>query len=629
MKFLFMTVFSVFTITSPAILLADEVDREVVVTATRVSTASEDVPNPVTVITAEEIEESGARTVAEVLESVPGLEFNALGGIGQQQSLFVRGSDPAHVLVLVDGIEINDPGSPKRTFNWAHLAVDSIERIEVVRGPAGPLYGSDAMAGVVNIITRSGEGKSSVMVEAESGSYTTSFGRLGLSGALGGGGYSLAVSSFTSDGISAAEKEDGNSEEDGYSNLAITGRLDLPLGKKNSLELIFRSTDSTTDLDEINGNTFLFGDDPNSTIDESSSTLGAWLNLGTAGGSLEQRVGASVTDYHRDYRNPPDGINPNDDSEVDDGTNLHLAWQGTLDLGNGGLLTVGADYDRDTVESEADFTGFPITVDKREASNIGVFIQEQLEMADSVLVTVGFRTDNHDGFDNQLTWRVGFTSGSIDDGLLVRGNAATGYKAPTIYQLYNSSSGNPDLEPETSTGWDLGAEVPVGSGSLGVSCFANSFEELIDFSGFTYFNVDKAKTRGAELFAVVKPAESLRLRAAYTALETEDVEAGEDLIRRPENKFSLMANYSPGEKITLNLTGIMVGKRLDRDFSTWPASLVKLDDYALVNLAGSVKLIEGVELTGRVENLLDEDYQEAFGYGTPGVSVYMGVKASF
>jgi vitamin B12 transporter len=600
---------------------------EVVVTATRLETPNENVASSVTVITAREIEASGVKSVSEILNTVPGLDVFRLGGVGQQSSVLMRGADPAHLPVLVDGFAVNDPGSPKGTFNWAHMMVENIERIEVLRGPQSTLYGSDAMAGVINIITKRGEGALGATLELEAGSFETKSGRL----VIDGGDdltYSLALSATDSEGISAAEEKDGNTEKDGYRNLSISGRMDVPVGIGGELSVTARMLDSESDLDEINGNTFLFADDPNSKIEESQLFTGARLLLDLLGGRLEQSFGVSMADYERTYRNPPDASNPNDDLEKDDGVTIIANLQSTFDLGKGGLLTAGLDLEEDRVQSQADFSGFPINVDQHEVSRAGVYLQEQISLGESVSLIAGGRLDDHDGFDDQFTYRVG-TSIRMDGGWRVRGTLATGFKAPTIYQLYNSSSGNPNLDAETSQGWDVGLEKGFDplKGTVGVTWFGNSFEDLIDFSGFTYFNVQEARTAGMEAFAELRPAEVLIVRLGYTVLDTEDVTTGEDLIRRPKKKMTLSANYRFGEIGHLNLNGIFVGDRTDKDFSTWPAATVTLDSYTLINLAGSVALSDRFELTGRVENLLDEEYQEVFGYGTPGRSAYFGIRA--
>jgi len=626
--------FLVFTLTAvlalPTAAFCQHVEddvTEVVVTATRLETPNEKVASSVTVITAQEIEVSGVNSVSEILNTVPGLDIFRLGGVGQQSSVLLRGTDPAHLLVMVDGFAVNDPGSPKGTFNWAHMMVENIERIEVLRGPQSTLYGSDAMAGVINIITKRGEGELNAVLELEAGSFETQSGRL----IVNGGdrlNYSLALSSTDSEGISVAEEADGNTEKDGYRNLSVSGSIDMPVGTVGELTVTVKTVESDSDLDEINGVTFLFADDPNSTIEESQLFTGARLLLDLMGGRLEQSFGISMADYERTYRNPPDASNPNDDLEKDDGVTVAVNLQSTLDLGKDGLLTAGLDLEEDRVQSQADFSGFPITVDQHEVSRAGVYLQEQISIGESVSLIAGGRLDDHDGFDDQFTYRIG-TSVRMDGGWKIRGTWATGFKAPTIYQLYNSSSGNPNLDAETSKGWDVGLDKDMDSlrGTLGLTWFGNTFEDLIDFSGFTYFNVQEARTAGVEAFAELRPAEALKLRISYTALDTEDVTTGEDLIRRPEEKVTLNANYRFGEKGHLNLTGILVGDRTDKDFSTWPAATVILDSYTLINLAGSLAISDRVKLTGRVENLLDEQYQEVFGYGTPGRSAYFGIKA--
>ena len=299
-----------------------------------------------------------------------------------------------------------------------------------------------------------------------------------------------------------------------------------------------------------------------------------------------------------------------------------------LDLGKGGLLTAGLDLEEDRARSQADFSGFPITVDQHEVSRTGVYLQEQISIGESVSLVAGGRLDDHDGFDDQFTYRIG-TSIRMDSSWKIRGTWATGFKAPTIYQLYNSSSGNPNLDAETSKGWDVGLDkdMELLRGTVGLTWFGNTFEDLIDFSGFTYFNVQEARTSGVEAYAELRPAEALMLRLGYTVLNTEDVTTGEDLIRRPEEKVTLHADYQFGERGHLSLTGIFVGDRTDKDFSTLPAATVTLDSYTLVNLAGSLAISDRLKLTGRVENLLDAEYQEVFGYGTPGLSAYFGIKA--
>jgi vitamin B12 transporter len=483
------------------------------------------------------------------------------------------------------------------------------------------------MSGVINIITKKGKGDPGANLELETGSYKTRLGRL----IINGGNnltYSLALSATDSDGISAADEEDGNTERDGYRNLSVSGRADAPVGQGGELTVTLRMVDSESDLDEINGITFLFEDDPNSTIKENQLFAGTRFKHYLMGGKLEQSFGISLIDYKRTYRNPPDALNPNDDLETDDGVTTALNLQSSIDLGKGGILTAGLDLEKDRVQSQADFSGFPITVQEHEVTRAGIYLQEQIPVGEAVSLIAGGRFDDHEGFDTQFSYRVG-TSIRMDGGWKIRGTWATGFKAPTIYQLYNSSSGNPDLDAEKSRGWDVGLDKDLDSfdATMGLTFFSNSFENLIDFSGSTYFNVQESRTAGLESFVKFRPAENLRMRLGYTVLDTEDVTTGEDLIRRPDEKIILDANYGFGEKGHLNLTGIFVGERTDKDFSTWPAATVKLDSYTLVNLAGSLLISDKIKLTARLENLLNEQYQEAFGYGTPGRSAYAGVKA--
>jgi vitamin B12 transporter len=219
----------------------------------------------------------------------------------------------------------------------------------------------------------------------------------------------------------------------------------------------------------------------------------------------------------------------------------------------------------------------------------------------------------------------------------MKGTFGTGFKAPTLYQLFSpplwgDPVGNKDLKPEKSKGWDFGIEQELlkNKVALGATYFRNDFKDLIQYEmGQGYINIAKAKTEGVELFLSVKPVDDLTVRVNYTYTDTEDKTTGETLIRRPKNKIGLDLNYHFLNKGNVNIGVIYVGKRDDKDFSISPPRRVKLDQYTLVNLAASYDISKNFQLFGRVENLLDKDYEEVKGYGTPGLSIFGGIKLSF
>jgi vitamin B12 transporter len=221
----------------------------VVVTATKLETPVSEIASSVTVITAEEIENRQPTSALDVLRTVPGLDVVRQGGLGQQTSVFLRGGNSTHTLVLVDGIEMNDPANPGRSFDFATLGTDNIERIEIVRGPGSTLYGSDAIGGVINIITRKGSGKPTITLSAEGGSFETHQEKLSLSGGNDLWNYSLAASFIESNGISAADERYGNSERDGYDRTSVSSRIGITPTTNFDLDFFLRYFDSEADLE--------------------------------------------------------------------------------------------------------------------------------------------------------------------------------------------------------------------------------------------------------------------------------------------------------------------------------------------------------------------------------------------
>jgi vitamin B12 transporter len=247
--------------------------------------------------------------------------------------------------------------------------------------------------------------------------------------------------------------------------------------------------------------------------------------------------------------------------------------------------------------------------------------------------SVGARTDHHDRFGSATTFRLA--------PLLILGNTrlkasyGTGFKAPTLFQLFDPQFGNRDLDPETSRGWDFGIEGDLAAGRalVGATVFATDFEDLIAFSGEGYRNVRAASSRGLEVFVSLLAAEGLRLRSSYTYSDAEDESEGPDhgraLIRRPRHQGGMVLDLAVPGRGDAAVEIVIVGEREDEDFSSFPSSRVTLDRYALVRIAGSHSVVDGVRLFWRIENALDTEYQEVFGFGAPGRALYAGVEATF
>ncbi len=611
--------------------LETDQEEKVVVTAHREEIPEDQVGSSVTVITAEQLEQSGKTMVLDALRSVPGLEVARNGGPGGTTSVFLRGANSEHTLVLVDGVEVNDPIAPTRAFDFGNLAVNNIDRIEILRGPQSTLYGSDALGGVIHIITRKGGGELSGYLSAEGGSFSTMRATAGVHGGGERSWYSVSIANLNTDGISAADEATGNSEADGYTNRSLSARIGHQVTADLALDLFLTGSSSDTDLDNFGG---AFGDDPNSVGESEQFTAMAQGVLTLLDGDWRQNFGIALTDYDRSFHNPVDAGHPADQSTSRYESRLmKIDWQNRLRLDENHNLVFGLEAEEEEGESayfsDGMFGPYTDIFTRQSARTTGFFLQDHMKVEERLFATVGFRVDDHNRFGSEATFRAAFSYKAGDNGTRLKASYGTGFKAPSLFQLY-SSYGNGNLSPEESSGWDAGIEQSLAGDKivLGATWFQNEFDNLIQFDGgsLTYANIARAKTRGIEFTGSAEPADSLHLMLGYTWTDTEDRNTGEELLRRPGRKFSLAAHYQITAGLGLNIDLVQVGARADLDFSSFPASRVDLPEYTLLNMAAGWQVTRRVRLNVRIENVLDEKYQEILGYGAPGIGAYAGFK---
>jgi len=611
---------------SPSGLIAEDVAREVVVTATRLETPTDEISGTILVITAEEIEEKQAKTVAEVLRGEPGIDLVNQGGPGKVTSVLLRGGDTRFTLVLVDGVEVNDPITPERTFDFAHLSTDDVERIEVLFGPQSTLYGSDAIGGVIHIITKKGTREPVVKVEAEVGSFGTSREQAAIRGTSGKVSYSLSASHLETEGISNAAEADGNNETDGYENTTVAGNLGVDLGAGATLRFNVRSVDARNELDHTGGPG---GDDPNFEGD-----LQHLIISGQASFYLteiwETTLAVSTNSHDRNDINEPDTVRPFTMELSFAGESTRMEFLNNFYLSDNSTFILGVDTETEKGNSRFfsdEFGPYTSTLDEESATIDGFFVQEQYRFSSGLTVTLGTRSDNHSRFGDKTTWRAGISS-PLSSSIRFRAVYGTGFRAPSIDQLFNPDYGNPDLDPESSQGWDVGLETTIGRKiRASLSYYLTEFDNLIawfDADGDpntwwdgSYENISRAETEGLDVVMDATLA-AFRLGVSASYLRAVD-DQGVSLRRRPETRWKSNLIWNLSDRSSLNLNAVWVGERTD-----WGD--VTLDSYALVNLAGACQVSEKVELFGRINNLLDEEYEEAGGYGTPGISAYVGVK---
>jgi len=615
------------------------IQHEIVVTATRLETPAKEIASSVTVITRERLEQSKKATVIEALQEVLGVSIVQNGPPGAAASVFLRGANSEHTLILMDGVELNDPISPSRSFDLAHLTLDNIERIEILRGPQSTLYGSDALGGVVNIITKKGQGKPKFSLSSVAGSYGTIITSAGINGSTERMQYSLGTSYFRSDGFSAASANyEGNEEKDGYRNLTIWGRLGFRLSDNLDVDLILRTLNTQIDIDNAGG---AQGDDPNNVQDYNALFIKTQIRNLMLNNRWELKLGLSLVDYDRQHENPTDEAHLLDsDNGFFKSKLFKIDWQNNLFLHETNTFTLGIDYQQEQGESEYNSDGiwgpFSSIFPSRRAHVTGFYLQDQIRLANRFFATLGLRLDDHSQFGSSVTYRLAPAFFIEATQTKFRATYGTAFKSPSLYQLYAPGTflgpiGNAELNPEKSIGWDIGVEQQLLGGKvlLAVTYFYNDYKDLINFDFLQgYMNIGKAESKGTEILIRAHPFDDMSFKATYTRTEAKDKDTDADLLRRPKQKFSASLNYNFQKKLNINLTFIRIGEQDDMDFSAWPSSRLTLPGYSLLNAAVSFNFTSSFQIFCRLDNILNKEYEMIKGYGTPGFSVYGGVNFS-
>ena len=606
---------------------ADELLPRVIVSATRVPTPEDEVASSVTLITAADIDAQQARTLPDILASVPGLNVVQSGGPGELTSVFMRGTNSNHVKILVDGIDVTDPSTPTGTFDLQHLLLADIDRIEVLRGPQSGLYGSDAIGGAIYIVTKGGTGPLSATASLEGGSFGT-FNQTGsVSGSSGGSNYAFNVDHFRStdtpvtplDLLPPGEQR----HNDSYDNKSFSTKLGSKLNEDLDVSLVAHYVDSTL---LFTGDNFdVFPSVPDATRSEEDVQqlfTRASAHLALFQGLFQQTLGVGYShDHTSDY-------GPEVTPSYNRGDRLKVDWQGNIALTTDELLVLGAEHQRDSIEQS------PISAEM--TTNAG-FAQLQSSVGKRFFDTVSVRYDDNDRFGSKTTYRIAPEFVITETGTTLKGSVGSGFKAPTLNQLFVNFPAfdflaNPDLKPESSVGYDLGIEQALLEKNLrfGVTYFHNHIRDLINENSTftTEINIDRATTHGFENFIAYTPFARLLLRADYTyTLATDDTSHAE-LLRRPKVKSSFASIWQASDALSFTATLVYVGPWMDNNRAFTNPEPLTAGGYATTNLAASYELSRHLTLFGRINNLFDRRYEDPLGFDRPGFGVFAGVKAT-
>lgn len=599
------TILAALTAALPA--RADEATQvdDLMVEAARLPTTPLDAPG-VRVVDEAEIQALQATTAADILTTVPGVSLYSEGAFGGITSVRIRGASTDKTLVLLDGVPMNDPATPSGAFNFSSIDLADIDRIEILSGPQGSLWGSSAIGGVIAFRTREADGLSAGL---EGGAFGSARGWAYAGRSDGDSAISATVSAFRTDGISQADAADGNREDDGFETwtAGLNGRLRLAPAVE--LDGRVRVTGTDAETDGFPPPSFLLAD----TADRAESRT--WSGFGRARITGPWDVGHALSLSLYDLERESFGSFPGEF------TAERQVWRYVAEHDRAGDrwgFVGGVEHER--VRGDASFADATL----RTTSVFGV---ARFEVTEALTATLGLRHDAPEDFDGETTVRAA-VSADLGGGFRATAAFGQGFKTPTISQILCDFCFSPPvpLAPESAQGWDatLGWRSRDGRVSASITAYRLEVEDQISYVGGHYENISATSAEGIEADLEVGLADGLRLKAGYAFTDAVDEAAGRRLLRAPEHTGSASLFYARGrfdaaltvraESEQEDVVGFGVGTR---------------DGFATAELALGYELTPRVRLTGRIENLTDAHYQEAAGYGQPGLSAYAGIRLRY
>ena len=588
----------------------------VVVTATKVETPQGRLGASVTVITGDEIEEKNYPTVEEALRRVPGVDIQRSGGLGKTTAIRIRGAGAQQVQVMVDGLRVKSP--TLGVTELSDLSIDAIERIEVVRGPQSTLHGADAIGGVVNIITKKGQGPPRGTVQVEAGTFETYREQATLSGSWKRFSYSISGSHYDTRGYL---------KNDDATQSAAAARFDYDFPWEGTLSLKGRYINNRTDLpvfstlpvtvfdpnSQQQSETWLY----NITYDQK---IFAWWDTHLRYGQWFNRAG---------FQNvPPPGAFTTI-SQVNT-ERREAEWLNNFHMGKWNTLTLGVEHRDELGKNRGTF--------RKEINTKSLFAQDELRLFDRVILGGGVRHEENDTFGEALTGRASFAVLVPETGTKVRGAWGEGFRAPSINDLFFPGFGNPQLAPEESISWEVGVDQRLWNDRVrfGATYFKNEFDNLIQIVNipgtflFQPVNVGRAETEGVEVYVEADLVDWLTLYANYTYTRTEDLDTLKPLRRFPHNRYAAGAVFTR-DKLRLFVEALVVSEQFESPVNarSYNPGHHRLDFGGSYQLWGRAGIMERAELIARFNNITDERYDEVLGFPAPGFNCLIGLRVAF
>ncbi len=599
-------------------------DETVVVTGTHLDAEEPEPEASITVIRADEIRRRGTSTLGELLKTEMGATIVQGGGPGQSSSFFIRGAESHHTLVIVDGIEMNEPSNPSRGFDFSSFSTENIERIEIYEGPQSVRFGSDAVGGVVNVITNSGHGSPSGTYLLEAGKYRSRQVAASLLGGKNRLKYSFAGSVFQNQGFSAADEKLGNTEPDSYRRYSLSSRLGWDFSPRSNIDFTMRTLDSKSQLDISGGPN---GDDPNYDLHVRQTLLGTTFRTRNLDDHLASSLGVYFVYTDRADENLPDAKHVDVLKEHFFSDRLKIETRHEYLVSSDSTVEALVQWRQERARESSFYNGVSSDLSENVQSDLGAALKHKYQR-DRWSSEMGVREDWQSQFSSltNFSFSPAYLVPAIETTLRVR--YGTGFKTPSLYQIY-SSYGSHDLRAERSRSGQISLEKKLAAKSeVSIVYFKNTYYDLIDFNPITlhYSNTAKASSYGYELKAVSEINQGIQLRGTYAALASRDEATGLSLLRRPIYTWSLGIVLTQG-RAEVSFDYFNMGSREDID----PISFrrTKLASYDIVSAAVSYRLLPILKIFSRAENLLDRQYEGIAGYGSSRFATYWGLMGEF
>jgi vitamin B12 transporter len=619
----------------------------VVVSATRTDQPLAVTGADVSVITAQDIQTQQTVALTDILKETPGLVVVRNGGLGQPASISLRGAEAGQTVVLIDGVRVNDPSVTDDSAATAlgDLLVNSISRVEVLRGPQSTLYGSDAIGGIINIITnRGGDAPFALNATAEGGSFGTFHANAAVHGTEGFLEYGGGINVLTDSGPSTADSRNGNHENDGYTNYGATMNLRAHLADDISVDLRGYYTHGHDDFDDGFGGppNFLVADSAaNNTNELKTGYLG--VNVDLFGGRFHNRVAVIATEGDRTFFDSSSDVTHLNYQFFS--STARFEYQGVFDIDANNQLTFGAETEESTFRNNnfGVFATFSPPVELGHDRLTGYYLQGQTTLFDKLTLTAGVRLDDDDQFGTHTSYKVNGAYQLTELNMTLRANAGSAFKAPSLFQEFGPNSNPIDtLKPETATGWEAGFDNQFLDNRVRTSLtyFDRHTDNQIGFqycftpadapgcpqrlAAFGYYiNIDKTRGQGVEAEVAADVTDTLNLKLDWTNMTSRNEFTHTDLARRPDNLGSAVVTWKAFDAVTLGASATYFGPHFD-DASNFN----RMTSHTEVNLFGSYDLTGQWQLYGRVDNVFNDRTEEVLGYGVTGTAAFAGIRAT-